>query len=119
MSELTIESLMELLPQLFQPNRSEGVNTSINFDITGEGGGEWNVSIKNRQCVVSKGLAESPELGLKAKAQDILDIFTGRLDPKRALFFGCLKMTGSMKLALKLAEFFDIDDPRLSQWERN
>lgn len=119
MPELTIESLMDLLPQLFQANRSEGADVSINFDLTGEGGGPWNVRIKDRQCSVSRQLAENAGLSLKSKAQDILDIFTGKLDAKRALFFGRLKMSGSMKLAMKLADYFNIDDPRLHQWERD
>lgn len=117
MTDLTIESLMTLLPQVFLPEHARGVSAVINFDLSGDGGGDWTVTIHDQKCTAVSGLSAAPDLSLAAKAKDILDIFTGRLDPTRALLFGKLRMTGDMRLAMRLAELFDTHDPRLRQWK--
>jgi len=117
MTDLTIESLMTLLPEVFLPEQALGISAVINFDLSGDGGGDWTVTIRDQKCTAGAGKADSPDLSLAAKARDILDIFTGRLDPTRALLFGKLRMTGDMRLAMRLAELFDTHDPRLRQWK--
>ncbi|HEY4692360.1 MAG TPA: SCP2 sterol-binding domain-containing protein [Bellilinea sp.] len=117
MTDLNIQSLMILLPEIFLPDQARGVSAVINFDLSGEGGGEWTVTIRDQKCTAEAGKAAAPDLSLSAKAKDILDIFTGRLDPTRALLFGKLRMTGDMRLAMRLAELFDTHDPRLRQWK--
>ena len=117
MTDLNIQSLMILLPTIFLPDQARGVSAVINFDLSGEGGGEWTVTIRDQKCTAEAGKAAAPDLSLSAKAKDILDIFTGRLDPTRALLFGKLRMNGDMRLAMRLAELFDTHDPRLRQWK--
>jgi len=118
MDGLTIETLMTLLPQLFIPEQARDVNAAIYFDLPGEGGGDWLVTIREQICNVSEGKAENPDLTLHAKARDILDIFTGRLDPSIALLFGKLRIDGDMRLAMRLVELFDTKDERLRQWRK-
>jgi len=118
MTDLTIDNLMSLLPELFLPQHAQGVNAVINFDLSGDGGGEWGVLIQNQRCIARPGMNAAPSLTLQAAAKDILDIFTGRLDPTRALLFGKVKMTGDMRLAMKLVELFDTHDSRLRQWKK-
>lgn len=117
MTDLNIETLMILLPQVFLPEQARGISAVINFDLSGDGGGDWTVTIRDQKCTAGPGKSETPDLSLAAKAKDILDIFTGRLDPTRALLFGKLRMTGDMRLAMRLAELFDTHDPRLRQWK--
>jgi putative sterol carrier protein len=47
-------------------------------------------------------------LTLSANAQDLLDIFTGKLDAMKALMSGKLHMLGDMGLAMKLMSYFSI-----------
>ncbi|MFA5838024.1 MAG: SCP2 sterol-binding domain-containing protein [Bellilinea sp.] len=118
MDELNVQTLMTLLPQVFLPEQARGIAAVINFDLAGDGGGEWTVTIRDQRCTAEAGKSTSPDLSLVAKASDILDIFSGRLDPTRALLFGKLRMTGDMRLAMRLAELFDTHDPRLRQWKK-
>jgi putative sterol carrier protein len=118
MDELNVQTLMTLLPQVFLPEQARGIAAVINFDLAGDGGGEWTVTIHNQSCTAVPGKSASSDLTLAAKTHDILDIFTGRLDPTRALLFGKLRMTGDMRLAMRLAELFDTHDPRLRQWKK-
>ncbi len=115
MSELTIGSLMELLPEVFLPQNAAGISAVINFALTGEGGGDWAVIIRDKTCAVHTGTAPNPDLTLHAKARDILDLFTGKLDATRAMLFGKLRLDGDMRLAMKLVDLFDTKDQRLRQ----
>lgn len=118
MSELTIPNLMTLLPDLFQPQRALGITAAINFVLSGPEGSDWAVNIRNQECAASPGKLEPADLTFNAEASDILAIFTGRLDPARALLSGKLRISGDMRLAMALTELFNTHDPRLRQWKQ-
>lgn len=117
MPDLSIETLMSLLPEIFLAENAAGISAAINFELSGEDGGDWSVLIRDKICNVLPYKAAQPDLILQAHSADILSVFTGRLDPARALLFGKLKMTGDMSLALRLAELFNTRDDRLRQWK--
>ena len=73
---LTIGSLMEKLPEFFLPEKAQGVDAVIQFSLSGDGGGDWFVSIKDGTLKADTGVAENPRLTINADAQDMLDIFT-------------------------------------------
>ncbi|MGD0708920.1 MAG: SCP2 sterol-binding domain-containing protein [Anaerolineaceae bacterium] len=114
MSEMTIQKLMDLLPKAFLPEKAAGVSATIVFDLTGEKGGKWGVTIKDQTCTVIPGPLENPRLTLTADAQDVLDIFTGKLDAMKALMMGKLHMLGDMGLAMKLMGFFSLSPDLLN-----
>ena len=114
-SEPDISTIIQALPEFFKPETAAGVSMTIGFDISGEKGGQWTARIANQTCSVSQGLTESPNLTLMAKSQDLVDIFSGKLDPMKAFFQGKLKMKGSMSLAMKVTEFFSLDNDKLKK----
>jgi putative sterol carrier protein len=109
MSEKTIPELMDSIPHYFVPEKAAGVDAVIQFHLTGNQGGDWNVTIKNKECSVDKGITENPRLILTADAQVCLDILSGKLDGLRAYMKGKLKLKGDMGLAMKIAGFFRMD----------
>ena len=108
MSELTISSLMDRLPEAFLPEKAQGVDAVIQFSLTGEHGGDWYITIRDGKCKVDKGKAENPKLTISAIAQDMLDIFTGKLNAMAAFSSGKLKLAGDLGLSMKLMNFFKI-----------
>ncbi|MCC6147035.1 MAG: SCP2 sterol-binding domain-containing protein [Anaerolineaceae bacterium] len=108
MPERTIASLMELLPAAFLPEKSTGMDVVIQFHATGEGGGDWNVLIRDKSCRVQNGVASNPNLALEGKAQDFLDVFSGRLNAMQAYMQGKLVLRGDKMLAMRLAGFFKV-----------
>jgi len=109
MIEKAIPELMDSIPRYFIPEKSNGVDAVVQFHLTGAQGGDWNVTIQNKACSVSKGIADNPRLTFTADAQDCLDILSGKLDGLRAYMSGKLKLKGDMGLAMKLAGFFRLD----------
>jgi len=104
----SIADLMESIPQYFVPEKAEGVNAVIQFNLKGEQGGDWIVTICKKECTVIKGLALDPRLVFTAEAQDCLDILTDKLDGLKAYMTGRIALKGDIKLAMKLASFFKI-----------
>jgi len=105
---MTIGSLMEKLPDFFLPEKAQGVDSVIQFSLSGDGGGDWFVTIKDGSLKVDSGKAESPKLTIAADAQDMLDIFTGKLNAMAAFSGGKLKLSGDLGLSMKLMNFFKL-----------
>lgn len=105
---MTISDLMERLPEAFQPDKAVGVDAVIQFNLSGENGGEWYVTIKDGAITVDSGTAEDPKLSITADGQDMLDIFTGKLNAMAAFSGGKLKLSGDLGLSMKLMNFFKI-----------
>lgn len=104
--DLTIQDLINRMPEAFLAERATGIDATIQLHLTGDQGNDWVVYIQNCECKVEPGIIEKPKLNLTAKAQDCLDIFTGKLDPIRAFMQGRLKITGDYGLAMKLSGLF-------------
>ncbi len=101
-----IKMIFEGMSGSFQPNKAVGVNTVIQYDITGEGGGKWYVEIANGKCDVREGQHNSPKLTLTIGDQDWVDMVMGKLDGNKAFMSGKLKLKGDMALAMKMGSFF-------------
>jgi putative sterol carrier protein len=102
----TLDDLKERLPEAFQPDKAAGVDAVIQFNLTGEGGGEWFLTIKDGGLNVDSGTADNPKLSITADVQDMLDIFTGKLNAMAAFSGGKLKLSGDLGLSMKLMNFF-------------
>jgi len=105
---MTISDLMERLPEAFQPDKAVGVDAVIQFNLTGENGGDGYITIKDGAIKVDSGTIENPKLSISADAQDMLDIFTGKLNAMAAFSGGKLKLSGDLGLSMKLMNFFKI-----------
>ena len=51
---LTVKELMERMPGAFIPEKAEGVDAVILFEL-GEDGGNWVCTIKDQTCTVEEG----------------------------------------------------------------
>jgi putative sterol carrier protein len=109
MIEGSIPQLMDRIPQYFVPEKAAGVDAVVQFSLTGEGGGDWIVTIRDQKCSVIQGVDPNPRLVFSAEAQDCLDILSGKMDGMRAYMRGRLRLKGDMSLAIRLAGFFKLD----------
>jgi putative sterol carrier protein len=104
--ELTIDQLMNGMPQAFRPEKAGNIDTVLQYHLTGEEAGDWIVTIKDGQCTVTKGIADNPNMTLTADSQDYKDIFTGKSNAMQAFMTGKLKLSGDLTQAMKLPEYF-------------
>jgi putative sterol carrier protein len=106
MSDYTVGDLMERMPKAFRPEAAQGVDTILQYNLSGEEGGNWYVIIKDGQCVVHPGVHESPKMTLSANAKDYKDVITGKTNAMQAFMTGKIKLAGDMAMAMKLPNFF-------------
>ena len=60
------------MPEAFRPDKAAGVNVLFQFSISGPGGGDWNVAIKDGTCTIAEGKAEKPTTTIKMADADFL-----------------------------------------------
>ena len=107
MSEnITIQALMDKVVRAFQPEKAAGIDAKIQFNLTGAQGGQWVATIRDQKLSVEQGTTTNPTLTFGADTQDILNMFTGRLNPMQAYMTGKVQMKGDMGLAMRLASVF-------------
>jgi putative sterol carrier protein len=102
----TVRESFEAMPSRFRADKAAGTNATIQYDISGEGGGTWNAVIKDGACTVNQGAAPSPNLTLSISAQDWVDMLSGKQSGQMLFMSGKLKVKGDMGLALRLQSLF-------------
>lgn len=85
-----------------QPEKVQGMNATIQFDLSGEAGGLYWLKIADGKGEAGAGAVESPNMTLKADADDWVAVTRGELNPMQAFMSGKLKVQGDMGLAMKL-----------------
>jgi putative sterol carrier protein len=105
----TAESVQEIfasMPGRLDPQAAQGVNCVIQFDLTGEGGGQYHSTIKDGAATVTPGPHPSPNMTFIIAAQDWVDMIGGKLDGMSAFMSGKLRISGDMGLAMKFQSLF-------------
>lgn len=102
----TVQSIFNRMPETFLKDKAVGMNATIQFDISGEGGGQWYAAIANGDLLVVEGLHANPQLTISASAQDYINISTGKLNDQLAFMTGRIKAKGDLLLAMKMSSIF-------------
>ena len=104
----TVKETFDAMPSRFRADKAAGTTATIQYDISGDGGGTWNAVIKDGTCAVTPGAAASPNLTLQISAQDWLDMLSGKQSGQMLFMSGKLKAKGDMGLAMKLGSMFQM-----------
>ena len=81
---------------------AKGLNGTVQFNLSGDGGGTWYATVKDGKITVGKGSVASPSMTMAMDAQDYVDMYTGKLNPQVAFMTGKLQISGNMSLAMKM-----------------
>lgn len=106
---LSINDLMQRMPDAFLPEKAGDTKAIIQFNFTGDQESQWFAVIKGGACSVEEGVDESPTLALTADGQDYVDVITGKIDGMQAFMKGKLKLKGDLNLAMKMMNFFKLN----------
>ena len=104
----TVKETFEAMSGRFRPDKAAGASATIQYDVSGDGGGTWHAVIKDGACAVNEGAATSPNLTLSMSSQDWLDMIGGKLSGQMAFMSGKLKLKGDMGLAMKVGSLFSV-----------
>ena len=102
----TVQESFDGMTANFNTEKAAGMNCTYQWDVTGDGGGQWNAVITDGALAVSQGTADNPNITITISASDWLDMLNGKLDGQMAFMSGKLKIKGDMSLAMKLTTLF-------------
>ena len=96
----------ETLPSQFVASAAKGVKATFQFELAGDGGGTWHVSVTDGAMEVRSGTAEAPTSTLKMNAADYVKMVNGELNGTMAFMKGLLKVSGNVIMAQKMSSIF-------------
>src|SRR5512143_1848398 len=106
MNATMAEQIMKGMQGAFKPEKAAGVDAVVQFNLTGDGGGQYYMTIKDGKLGVEQGTAPSPKMTITAATQDYADIATGKLNPMAAFSSGKIKIGGDMMFGMKFMSLF-------------
>lgn len=86
------------------PDVAEKINSTYQFELTGDGGGSWGIDLTKKENHIVSGSLTEPKVTITMTAKDFVDLVEGRLNGQMAFMQGKLKLKGDMSLALKLQQ---------------
>lgn len=101
-----VKEIFNAMPANLNADAAKGMNAVIQFNLTGDGGGNYYVTIKDGTCTVTEGTHQSPNMTMTMAAQDYVDMINGKLNGQMAFMSGKLKIAGDMGLAMKMQSLF-------------
>src|SRR5689334_12465572 len=87
-----------------KPDVVAKVNAVYQFNISGQGGGQWSVDCTTPGGAVTSGTSAAAKCTVNRTDADFLAIVNGKLNPQMAFMSGKLKIQGDMGLAMKLQQ---------------
>ena len=104
--EITAAYIIGTLLERFRPEKAEGLDMAIGYDLTGDGGGQWTAIVKDGKCELEQGLRDDVTVCQGLSAKDFVDMVLGKLDPMVAMGSGRLRITGNMEAAGMVPRIF-------------
>ena len=101
-----VKAIFEKMPGVFNADAASGVDVTFQFSISGEGGGDWYVEIKERTCKVEAGVCSHHTCTIKMDAADFLDMISGTLPAMHAFTSGKLKLSGDLMKSQLIGKLF-------------
>jgi putative sterol carrier protein len=103
---LTVDGIFALMPELFLPEKAQGLTVSVYYQVTGEGGGDYTCLIENGAFSWKREAKPDATSVVVISAGDWIALNEGKLDPMQAFMTGKLKGTGDLGLLQKFPRFF-------------
>jgi putative sterol carrier protein len=98
------EFFEKVLPARFKAEKAAGVDVVTQLNVSGPGGGNWTVIVKDQKMQITEGIHQAPNLTLKMNLADFLDMVNGELSAEKAFFTGKIQFNGNIGVALKLRD---------------
>jgi len=105
--ETNVGEVMKSIPDYFIPEKASGIAAVIQCNFSGNQSSNWIIEIEDQKCKVEEGLADDPDLTIRADAVTGAKILSGKTDAMRAYMLGKVKVVGDLSLGMKLPGFFD------------
>jgi hypothetical protein len=91
----TMELLFDMLRRGVDPRHTPPAPLTLQWDFPDAE--PWHLRVAGGDAAAEPGFAEHPDVTLTVRYNDFVDVFAGRLDPRRAMLTGKLRPHGSVR----------------------
>jgi len=102
----TVSEIFQAMPQRFDPSQAADMDATIQFDLSGEDGGNWYVVIKDGAAKFEKGTFEKATATIHMTAEDFAAMTSGELNAVNAFMMGKVKVEGDLNTVMKFQSLF-------------
>jgi putative sterol carrier protein len=102
----TPKDIFGAMPDAFLPEKAGQIELDLQFNLSGDQGGQWAVQIKNGTCSTHTGQVDDPLATISTSAEDFMALFTGELNAVAAYMAGRVKVAGDVTAIMNLLSFF-------------
>jgi putative sterol carrier protein len=102
----TATDIFRNMPEQFKSDKAGDMDATVQFDLSGEGGGQWYVVVANGRADVQQGVTDNPKATIRMNAADYVDMTTGKLNPMAAFMSGKVKVEGDLNTVMKFQTLF-------------
>jgi ferredoxin-NADP reductase/ferredoxin len=113
----SIHGLISIMPYVFQPNQSRGLDATFHFTFTGAERREATITIRNRTLDIKDGLVGRADVHVTADAKTWLGFLAKERRLIGALITRKIRVRGSPKLLLAFGKCFPAAGPRRKNGE--
>jgi len=103
---MTVKSVFDRITEAFQADKAAGVDVVFQYRISGPGGGDWNVTVKDGRCEAGEGVHPSPTTTILMSAEDFLSLMQRKLNAMQAYTSGKLKIQGDLMKSQLIEKLF-------------
>jgi putative sterol carrier protein len=103
----SVSKIFENMPDAFNAEKAGDLDATVQFDLTGEGGGKWYVIVANGECEVEEGEYESPTATIRMEASDYAALIAGDLNAMSAFMEQKIRVEGDLNTVMKFQNIFD------------
>jgi putative sterol carrier protein len=104
---MNTRELLYALPSKVSPSAVEGLETVFHFDIEGNRGGQYTISVAKGNVRVEDGLVGEPKCVIRSSDENFINLVTGELNPMMAVLTGKVKISNQSEM-LKYAKIFGL-----------
>ncbi len=94
------------LEQRFVPSATRGLDAVFQWEIAGDDGGTYHAVVKDGTMQLAEGRHPQPTVTIAMPAADYVKVVNGELDGARAFTTGPGKVSGKIRMAMKMRSIF-------------
>jgi putative sterol carrier protein len=102
------QEVFDAMPAHFNPEEAGDMNATVQFDLSGDGGGQWHAVLADRKLKVESGPAAQPNITITTSTANFLALVNGELKPMPAFMTGKVKVKGNVGLLMKMQSMFSV-----------
>ena len=99
---MTAADILQEIPNRVESSAIAGMNVVVQFDLSGDGGGQYYLHIADGTCSVEEGKSDNPKATILMEASDFVAMSTGQLNAMSAFMAGKIKVQGDLSTVMQM-----------------